>query len=67
MSLLHTTHSTFLYPGSRLYITLPWFYITLLDSIILYHVSTLLYITLPWLYFTLLESTELYHCSTSLY
>jgi len=61
MALLHST---------KIYITLPWLYFTLLDSTFLYHGSTSLYrlyITVPWLYFTLLDSTLLYHDCTSLY
>ena len=62
VALLHST---------SLYNTLPWLYLTLLDSI---HYSTMtllhsawLYISLSWHYFTWLDSTLLYHCSTSLY
>ena len=65
MALLHST---------RLYITLPWLYFTLLDSTLLFlgltmallH-STRLNFTIPWLYFTLLDSMNVYHSSTSLY
>ena len=65
--------------STRLYITIPLLYFTLLDSVLLYHNSTslhstllylgsaTLYITLQWLYFTLLDSTLLYHGSTSPY
>ena len=46
-------------------------YVTVLDSTVLYHGSTLLYTrlnnNLPWLYFTLLESTLFYHVWTSIY
>ena len=44
----------------RGYCTLPWLYITLLESSTLYHGST-------WLYFTLFDSTTLYYASTWLY
>jgi len=54
-----------------------WLYITLLDSMLLYHTSTSFYltlhystwhyVTLPYLYFVLLDSTLLYIGSTSLH
>ena len=54
-------YSTIALPqSSSLYITLPWLYFSLLDSTLLYHVSTSsssLYITLTQLYFILLHST----------
>ena len=58
MDLLHTT---------RLYITLPLLYFTLLDCTLLYNDSTSLYIALPWLYVTLHYSTRGILHSTSLY
>ena len=51
MVLLHST---------RLYITLPWLYLTLLDSTLLYHGSTSLYWTLHYCTMALLHSTRLY-------
>ena len=55
-----TLYNTFmaLHHSTRLYITLPWHYFTLLAR---------LYITLPWIYFTLLDPALLYHGSTRLY
>ena len=47
------------------YLDLPWLYLTLLDSTLLYHASSWLYFTLLWLYFIQLHSTmpcDLLHC-----
>ena len=56
---------------TRLYITLPRLYFTLLDSALLYHGYTSLYYTLHYSTKVLLHSTIVsilvYHGSTSLY
>ena len=50
-----------------LYITLPWLYFTLLDSILLYIGSTSLYLILHYSTMALFHSTWLYITQTLLY
>ena len=78
ISLYFSLHSSTMaqLQATLLYISLPWLYLTilnskflyftLLDYTILYHgsISLSLSIPLPWLYFTLLSSTLLYHGSS---
>ena len=62
-----TTPNMALLHSSRLYITLPWLYFTLLDSTLLNHGSTSLYKTLHYSSMAQLHFAYLYHGSTSLY
>ena len=58
MALLHS---------SRLYITVPWLYFTVLESTLLYYGSTLLYETLHYPIKALLQSTRNYITLTWIY
>ena len=53
--------------SSRLYITLRWYYFTLLDSRLLYHDFTSLYLTLHYSTMALIHSTRLYMTLSWLY
>ena len=54
-------HSTMaVLDSTRIYITLPWLYVSLLDSTLLYYGSTSTYYTLHYSTMTVLHFTRLY-------